>query len=105
MMNLVTMVGRLVKLEKEEATEERAFEITTTTLAIPRKFKNAEGIYETDFIKVQMLNNISKNVNEYCQKGDLIGIRGRLQIIDNQLCVIAEQVTFLSSKVNNDKVE
>ena len=105
MMNLVTMVGRIVKLETEEATEERAFEITIMTLAITRRFKNTDGIYETDYIKVQMLNNISKNVNEYCQKGDLVGIRGRLQVIDNQLCVIAEQVTFLSSKVNNDKVE
>lgn len=105
MMNLVTMVGRIVKLETEEATEERAFEITTMTLAITRKFKNPDGIYETDFIKVQMFNNISKNVNEYCLKGDLVGIRGRLQVIDNQLCVVAEQVTFLSSKVNNDKVE
>ena len=105
MMNLVTLVGRIVKLETEEATEERSFEITTMTLAITRRFKNAEGIYETDFIKIQMLNNIIKNVNEYCQKGDLVGIRGRLQVIDNQLCVVAEQVTFLSTKVNNGEVE
>jgi single-strand DNA-binding protein len=105
MMNLVTMVGRISKLETEEATEEGEFEITTMTLAITRRFKNAEGIYETDFIKVQMLNNISKNVNEYCQKGDLVGIKGRLQVIDNQLCVVAEQVTFLSTKVNNGEVE
>lgn len=105
MMNLVTLVGRIVKLETEEATEERAFEITTMTLAITRSFKNAEGIYETDFIRVQMLNEISKNVNEYCQKGDLVGVKGRLQTINNQLCVVAERVSFLSSKVNNDKVE
>lgn len=105
-MNQVMLVGRIASdLEINEATEERAFEITTMTLAITRKFKNADGIYETDFIKVQMLNNISKNVNEYCLKGDLVGIRGRLQVINNQLCVIAEQVTFLSSKVNNGKVE
>lgn len=105
MINLVTMVGRIVKLETEEATEEKESKITTMTLAITRRFKNAEGIYETDFIKVQMLNYISEKVNEYCQKGDLVGIRGRLQVINNQLCVIAEQVSFLSSKVNNDKVE
>ena len=105
MMNLVTMVGRIAKLETEEATEERAFEITTMTLAITRKFKNPEGIYETDFIKVQMLNNISKTASEYCQKGDLVGVRGRLQVINNQLCVIAEQVSFLSTKVNNGEVE
>ena len=105
MMNLVTLVGRIVKLETEEATEERTFEITTMTLAITRKFKNTEGIYETDFIKVQMFNNISKTASEYCQKGDLIGIRGRLQVNNNKLYVIAEQVSFLSSKVNNDKVE
>ena len=101
MVNLVTIVGRIAKLETEKETDE----ITTMTVAITRRYKNAEGIYEKDFIKVQMLNNISKNVNEYCQKGDFVGIKGRLQVINNQLCVIAEQVSFLSSKVNNGEVE
>ena len=63
---------------------------------MPRNFKNENGEYETDFIPVRLYDMIAKNACEYCKKGDLVGIKGRLQSIDN-LEVIAEKLTLLSS--------
>ncbi len=96
MLNQVILVGRLVKdlkVEKEEETK-----ICKINLAIPRSFKNADGTYDTDFIECIAFDSIAENTSEYCNKGDIVGIKGRLQSKDNKMELIAEKVTFLSSK-------
>lgn len=102
MLNQIVLVGRLVK--DPELKEEGKGNIC---LAIPRSFKNAEGEYETDFVDCVLYNNIASNTAEYCKKGDIVGIKGRIQsktiekedeTKEYQIEIIAEKVTFLSSK-------
>ena len=99
-MNQVILIGRLChKLELKEF-EENKNELDLV-LAVTRSFKNDDGIYETDFINCKVFGNMTNRVVEYCKKGDMLGIKGRLQIVNNMLYVIAEKVTFLTSKNNN----
>ena len=106
MLNQVLMVGRLVAKPIVEENE-NGRKVSEITLAVNRSFKNAEGIYETDFIKCTLWNGIAENTAEYCKKGDVVGVKGRLQCLSgNELQVVAEKVTFLSNnKTNNDKEE
>ena len=108
MLNQVIIVGRLVEkpIVKENENERKVSEIT---LAVPRSYKNAEGIYETDFIKFTLCNVIAENTAEYCEKGDLVGVRGRLEtsVYEKEngekyriTSVVAEKVSFLSSYRN-----
>ena len=100
MLNQVILVGRLSHdLEIKEIEEDK--KELDIVLAVPRSYKNKEGIYETDFIKCKVFKTMASNVVEYCKKGDLLGVRGRLQVVDNKTVVIAERVTFLSSKSSN----
>lgn len=109
MLNSVMIVGRLVaepiSQEIKNATK------TYITLAVPRSFKNADGVYESDFIDAILWEGISNNVKEYCHKGDLVGVRGRLQTTveedeegnkSKHTDIIAEKVTFLSSKKSEE---
>lgn len=98
MLNQIVMVGRLT--DNLEIKEEGGKKYTTLTLAIPRSFKNANGEYETDFIPCQLFNAVAESTTEYCKKGDIVGIKGRIQSDENGVHVIAEKVTFLSSKSN-----
>ena len=86
---------------------DKGVKVATISLAIPRSFKNMEGGYDTDFIDCVAFDNIAENTKEYCEKGDIVGIKGRIQTRDVELEdenhkkyveVIAEKVTFLSSK-------
>lgn len=105
MLNQVVLVGRLVK-DIEVRTGENDVKYSFMTLAIPRSYKNHDGIYETDFIECVLWNNIASNTAEYCKKGDIVGIKGRLEsrikeennINKTIIQVVAEKVTFLSSK-------
>ena len=105
MLNQIILVGRLTK-EVQVNNSDSGKKVAKITLAIPRSFKNMDGIYDTDFIKCSLWNGIAKNVSEYCKKGDLIGIRGRLQVRNYEdngevkyiTEVIAEKISFLTSK-------
>ena len=92
-MNQVILVGRIVNDPTIEENEK-----CILTIAVTRSFKNADGVYETDLIPCLIWNGIVSNVCDYCHKGDVVGIKGRLQTKDNILEVIAEKVTFLSNK-------
>lgn len=110
MLNQVVLVGRVVyELELKKSDSGKKFLILT--LAIPRSFKNMEGIYDTDFIRCIVWDNIADNTKEYCHKGDIVGLKGRLQsrLIEkdskkeNIMEVVGEKVTFLSSSKNNEE--
>ena len=115
MLNQVVLVGRLTSdLEAKELEDGK--KVTNMTLAIPRSFKNADGEYETDFVECTLWNNIAENTAEYCKKGDIVGVKGRLQTSNYEkedgskvfkLDVVAEKVTFLSSnkEKNHDDLE
>ena len=98
MLNQIVIVGRLVS-DPEINETENGNKVTNITLAVKRSYKNSEDIYDTDFIPCIVLNEMAKNTKEFCRKGDIIGVKGRLQRLEgNELQVMAEKVTFLSSK-------
>jgi single-strand DNA-binding protein len=106
MLNQTVIVGRLVR-DPELRETESGNKVTNITLAVPRSYKNINGEYETDFISCVLWKGIAENTVEYVKKGDLLGIKGRIQCrnieIDEEnkkhvVEVVAEKVTFLSSK-------
>lgn len=100
MLNQVILVGRLVT--KPEIIENEEKKVCIITLAVPRSYKNVDGEYETDFIDCKLWAGIAETAAEYCKKGDLVGIRGKIETTINEdkktTIIIAEKVTFLSSK-------
>ena len=102
MLNNCILVGRLVNEPTIEALE-NGRKRSEITLAVQRQFKNTEGEYETDFVPVALYEGIADNTANYCKKGDVIGIKGRLQFKEDKLMVVAEKVTFLASKKENEE--
>lgn len=101
MMNYFMILGRLTKDPKMEEIENKKH--LTCKLAVPRSYKNAEGIYETDFLPVVMFDNIADNVNNYIKKGDLIAVKGHMREENGKLVLIAEKVSFLSSRKESEE--
>lgn len=104
MLNQVVLVGRLTKditLNKYNNNGK----IATISLAIPRSFKNSDGTYDTDFIDCVAFDAVASNTSEYCSKGDIVGVKGRIQsrVVEKDdkkeylTDIVAEKVTFLSN--------
>ena len=105
MLNQSVIVGRLVR-DPELYETENGNKVTSITLAVPRSYKNMDGEYDTDYINCTLWRGIAEYAAEYCHKGDLLGIKGRLQskTIEEEeknktvMELVAEKVTYLSSK-------
>lgn len=105
MMNNAIVVGRIVRdLELHET--ENGNKVAELTLAVPRNFKNMDGQYDTDYLPCKLWKGVAETTAEYCKKGDLVAIKGRLQsrsyeteeTKNNVIELIAERVSFLSTK-------
>ena len=115
MLNQIVMVGRLVS-DPELKETESGKKVSNLTLAVPRSYKNENGEYDTDFVDCTLWTGVAESTAEYCKKGDLIGIKGRVQTDSYEnsdgkkqktMRVVAEKVTFLSSKSKDieDEIE
>lgn len=106
MLNQTIIAGRLVQ-DPQIKELENGVKTSYITLAVPRCYKNSDGIYETDFIPCVLYKGIAENTKEYCKKGDLLGVKGRIQTRQekdkNIIEIVAEKVTFLSSRKESEE--
>ncbi|WP_082193093.1 single-stranded DNA-binding protein [Bacillus rubiinfantis] len=104
MINQVTLVGRLTRDPELNSTMDGKA-VTHVTLAVNRHFRNQHGEIDTDFVQCTLWRKAAENTCNFCRKGALLGITGRLQTrhYDNRegkriyvTEVVAESVRFLS---------
>ena len=112
MLNQVVLIGRLVR-NPELRESEGGKKFTNITLAVPRSYKNVNGEYEADYIDCRLWTGVAESTTEYCKKGDLVGIKGRIEtrVYEKEeekkylTEIIVEKVTFLSNKRNEKEDE
>ncbi len=112
MLNQIILVGRLTR-DITINKSEKGVNVATIGLAIPRSFKNADGNYDTDFVDCVAFDTVACNTAEYCSKGDIVGVKGRIQSRriekdgrnENVVEIIAEKITFLSNRGKEETEE
>lgn len=77
-MNQVGLVGRITKDPILKKLSEGRIH-TSFTLAINRNYRNNEGTVEADFVLCSGWGKLAERIADFCGKGSLIGVNGRLQ--------------------------
>ena len=105
-MNSVQLIGRLTKdLDLRYTQSGKA--VATGTLAVNRRFKNASGESEADFINIQIWDKSAENLVNFTRKGSQIGVNGRIQTRNYEnkegarvyvTEIVVENFTLLESK-------
>lgn len=79
-MNKVELVGRLTRDPEVRYTQgENASAVARFSVAVNRRFKNAEGNYDADFINCVAFGKSAEFIEKYFRKGMAIGLTGRIQ--------------------------
>lgn len=100
MKNTVILVGRLTKNIELRYTNSNK-EVADFSLAVDQDKDHV------DFLNIQAWGNLAKNLAEYTQKGDMIGVRGTLKhdVYTNKNgekrskdYVLAREIAFLATK-------
>lgn len=106
MINQVTLVGRLTKDPELRYTADGKA-VSNVTIAVNRPFRNQAGEYEADFVQCTLWRKTAENTAQYCRRGSMIGITGRIQTrrYENQegrkvyvTEVVAEMVQFVGPR-------
>lgn len=77
-MNVFVATGRLTK-DPEKRTTQNGTSVCTFTLAVDRRYKNANGERETDFFPVVCWRHTADFAAEYLSKGRLVCVHGEMQ--------------------------
>ena len=98
MLNQLVVIGRISEIIKESDKKIKV------EIKVPRSHRNVDGEYSSDIVTIMLYNTIAQNTIEYCNVGDLIGIKGRIERLDKNkpMEILAEKVTFLSNKKENE---
>lgn len=77
-MNKVILIGNLTKdIEKETSSGGKTY--VKFNVAVQRRFKNPDGVYDTDFFNCIAWNSTADFLGKYCKKGNKIALVGRME--------------------------
>ena len=105
-MNKVILTGNLTR-DVELATTQSGISVARFTIAVQRRFANADGEREADFINIVVWRGQAENCNKYLQKGSKCAVVGSLQTRSYDADdgskryvteVVAESVEFIGNK-------
>lgn len=87
MLNQVVLTGRMGDFIKENRF----------IVNIPRPYKNENGDYDVDKIEAYTTEDTLGSAKGYIHKGDIVGIKGRLENLEGSMILKVEKITFLSA--------
>lgn len=97
MLNQFVIVGRITKHNQIDDKHSKL------KIKVMKECKNEEGLYEADIIPIELTGSIMTNVQQYCKKEDVVGVKGKITTKNNMVVLKAEKVSFLSSKNSEEE--
>ena len=108
-MNKVILIGRMTK-DPELQQMKSGTSMVRFSVAVQRKFKNANGEYETDFINCVAWKQTAEFISRFFGKGRMIAVVGSLQSRSFDANdgskrfvteVVVDEAEFVTPKENN----
>lgn len=105
-MNKVYLIGNLTR-DPELSTTTSGVSVCRLSIAVSRRFSNADGERETDFFNITAWRGTAENCAKFLKKGNKIAVSGSIQTRNYERAdgtkgfavdIIADEVEFLSSK-------
>lgn len=105
-MNKVYLIGNLTR-DPEISTTTGGISVCRMSIAVGRRFTNAEGGRETDFFNVTAWRGTADNCAKFLKKGNKIAVSGSIQTRNYErpdgtkgfsVDIVADEVEFLSSR-------
>ncbi|MBQ7351304.1 MAG: single-stranded DNA-binding protein [Clostridia bacterium] len=109
-MNKCILIGNLTK-DPELSTTTNGVAVCRFAIAVSRKYSNADGERETDFLNIVVWRNLGENCHKFLKKGSKVGVVGNIQSRSYDATdgtkryvteIVAEEVEFLSTR-NQDE--
>ena len=88
MLNQVVLVGKIHSLP--------TMEDKTLMVEVDQQFQNSDGSYEKMIFPIKLWYGITKETISRYRIGTFVGIKGRLEMCDNEIVIAAERVSYIT---------
>ncbi|MGN1201153.1 MAG: single-stranded DNA-binding protein [Candidatus Caccovivens sp.] len=108
-MNKVMLIGNLTR-DPELQTTNGGVSVCRFSLAVTRRFANADGERKADFINIVVWRNQAENCHKYLKKGSKVAVVGSIQTSNYDAPdgskryttdIVADEVEFISTNRGN----
>lgn len=105
-MNKVFLIGNLTR-DPESSTTNSGVSVCRFSIAVSRRFSNADGERETDFFNITAWRGTADNCAKFLKKGNKVAVSGSIQIRNYErqdgtrgtsVDITADDVEFLTSR-------
>ena len=105
-MNKVYLIGNLTR-DPELSTTTSGISVCRMSIAVSRRFANADGARDVDFFNITAWRGTADNCAKFLKKGNKIAVSGSIQTRNYEkndgtkgfsVDIVADEVEFLSSK-------
>ena len=105
-MNKVILVGNLSR-DPELTTTNGGVSVCRFTIAVQRRFQNAEGERDADFLNIVVWRGLAENCHKFLKKGSKCAVVGRIQTSSYEgqdgsrryvTEIMADEIEFLSNR-------
>ena len=105
-MNKVYLIGNLTR-DPELSTTSSGVSVCRLSIAVGRRFANADGERETDFFNITAWRGTAENCAKFLKKGNKIAVSGSIQTRNYEksdgtkgfaVDIVADEVEFLSTR-------
>ena len=112
-MNKVYLIGNLTR-DPEISTTTSGISVCRMSIAVSRRFANAEGGRDADFFNVTAWRGTADNCAKFLKKGNKIAVSGSIQTRNYEkadgtkgfsIDIVADEVEFLSSRAGEGMSE
>ena len=110
-MNKVILIGNLTKAP-ELSTTSGGIKVARFSIAVQRRFKNAAGKYDADFLSITVWRELAETCGKHLKQGNKVGVVGTIQtrtyeqdgVKKYATDIVADEIEFLTPK-NKSGVE
>ena len=110
-MNKCILIGNLTK-DPELTTTSNGVSVCRFAIAVSRRYSNADGERETDFLNIVVWRSLGENCHKFLKKGSKVGVVGNIQSRSYDATdgtkryvteIVAEEVEFLSTRTQDEQ--
>ncbi len=92
-LNQFLEVGKIIEILQEQKNK------AIMVIEVPRSIRNESGEHDVDVLTIELFDTVAKSTVDNCKVYDIVGVKGKIKSsADRTMQLIAEKVTFLSSK-------
>ena len=110
-MNKCILIGNVTK-DPELTTTSNGVSVCRFAIAVSRRYSNADGERETDFLNIVVWRSLGENCHKFLKKGSKVGVVGNIQSRSYDATdgtkryvteIVAEEVEFLSTRTQDEQ--